>query len=203
AIKASSTRFLLPDQSILPFILPQIAAAHNIRLPNSLRTPSLDESSSSTGSESTDRSSGSTTQSSKRKRKGTPVRSPDHGDHEKMPGMVFSFPVIFSLSKDDQINESDDKTSSTLPTPAPSSLTSPEFPKTDSHGDNTSKTRGPSAEIIYRPVLLTDIVHDIEKARRSRMRARPVTRAKNKRGSDDCDSGHRFGYGSNSKTSSS
>ncbi|CAG8601093.1 11964_t:CDS:2, partial [Acaulospora morrowiae] len=40
---------------------------------------------------------------------------------------------------------------------------------------------GPSAIIIHRPVLLPDIVRSITQARRSRMRSRPVTRAKNKR----------------------
>ncbi|CAG8843631.1 25905_t:CDS:1, partial [Racocetra persica] len=44
---------------------------------------------------------------------------------------------------------------------------------------------GPSAFIIHRPVLLPDIIKSFSQARRSKMRTRPVTRAKNKRESQE------------------
>ncbi|CAG8537074.1 3227_t:CDS:2 [Gigaspora margarita] len=50
---------------------------------------------------------------------------------------------------------------------------------------NLDKLSGPSAFIIHRPVLLPDIIKSISQARRSKMRSRPVTRAKNKRESQE------------------
>src|SRR5204862_1342855 len=44
-----------------------------------------------------------------------------------------------------------------------------------------------SAKIIHRPLLLPDIVRSLNQARKSRMRSRPLTRAKNRRENEELD----------------
>ncbi|CAG8460945.1 9471_t:CDS:2 [Acaulospora colombiana] len=135
--------------------------------------------------------------SSKRKRKGIPFRSPDREDLERDPGMVFCFPAVFQASINNNNNTTDGSSSpSQQESPATTNgdalqnknTTSPAEPDVTNTNTTHNSTRfnndtlaGPSAVIIHRPLLLPDIVRSITQARRSKMRSRPVTRAKNKR----------------------
>ncbi|CAG8502861.1 12153_t:CDS:2 [Dentiscutata erythropus] len=102
----SGSRYLIHN-SFLPAFIPQVAAAHQIKIPDSHPLSSCATSSvDSTAS--------------------IPLRSPNRDDVESDP-----------------------------------------------------------AFIIHRPVLLPDIIKSISQARRSKMRSRPVTRAKNKRESQE------------------
>ncbi|CAG8498924.1 7240_t:CDS:2 [Ambispora leptoticha] len=117
----------------------------------------------------------------------TPYRSPDQDENQKDPGMIFRFPVVFSDNKSSPSSSS----SSLQNTPA---ITVTEDPFNNSNDnddvDNQSSTLDyystkaiptPSATIIHRPLLLPDVVRSINQSRRSKLRSRPITRAKNKK----------------------
>ncbi|CAG8504944.1 11068_t:CDS:2 [Dentiscutata heterogama] len=108
----SGSRYLIHN-SFLPAFIPQVAAAHQIKIPDSHPLSSC-----------------------------IPLRSPNRDDVESDPDSIPSMSLHDKLS-------------------------------------------GPSAFIIHRPLLLPDIIKSISQARRSKMRSRPVTRAKNKRESQE------------------
>ncbi|CAG8468083.1 7840_t:CDS:2 [Scutellospora calospora] len=157
SVAQSGSRYLIHNSCLSTFI-PQVAAVHQIKIPDSYSLSSCStsvrssspcaDSSSSTVNDSTKSvdstiSTSSTITSftsSKRKRKGIPLRSPNREDLESDPDSI-------SMPQD--------------------------------------KIIGPSAIIIHRPLLLPDIIKSISQARRTKMRTRPLTRAKNKRESQE------------------
>ncbi|CAG8843273.1 17309_t:CDS:1, partial [Racocetra persica] len=99
-VAQSGSRYLIHN-SFLPTFIPQVAAAHQIKIPDSYSlsscaasvrssSPCADSSSSSAINDSTKSvdsiaSTTSSTTSSKRKRKGIPLRSPNRDDIESDP----------------------------------------------------------------------------------------------------------------------
>ncbi|CAG8492271.1 5230_t:CDS:2 [Ambispora gerdemannii] len=101
--RKSRSRYLISDDSVLSKIIPMIMKEHNM---DSLSSSPYDNDSSSSYSSFDNIScsknnsvlslSTSSALTSKRKRKGTPYRSPDQDENQNDPGMIFRFPVVFS-----------------------------------------------------------------------------------------------------------
>jgi hypothetical protein len=141
------------------------------------------------------------------KRKGIPYKSPSHDDLLREPGFVFSFPVLFnnvlptkhSVSDKNNQDENAKETSScemeqgtsTTSTNNANDTNNVTNTSSESHStknkDTSINNESQSAKIIHRPLLLPDIVRSLNQARRSKMRTRPVTRAKNRRENEELD----------------
>ncbi|RHZ58200.1 hypothetical protein Glove_375g100 [Diversispora epigaea] len=201
--RISRFRYYFTDKETLNNSIFEIATEHNIKIPEDSSSykmtaptdqnpvPLLDSSSSAQSSSSvsspSDTNTTDTTDTSnttedasksdnnsknyvinKKKRKGIPRRAPDLSELEQEPGIVFSFPTVFQAGPQKQHRTIEDRNAFANPIPA--------YPYT-----SNNLTSGSSAALIHRPVLLPDIVRKMTDDRRSQMRSRPTTRAKNKR----------------------
>ncbi|CAG8483904.1 18903_t:CDS:2 [Racocetra fulgida] len=161
-VAQSGSRYLIHN-SFLPTFIPQVAAAHQIKIPDSYSLSSCAASSVDSIASTT-----SSTTSSKRKRKGIPLRSPNRDDVESDPGMVFCFPVLFPPTITNTNTKNSDKNS--IPKNISNTESSSSQQKITTNTDNMNNG---------------DIIKSFSQARRSKMRTRPVTRAKNKRESQE------------------
>ncbi|CAG8498554.1 9632_t:CDS:2 [Diversispora eburnea] len=197
--RISRFRYYFTDKETLNNSIFEIATEHNIKIPEDSSSykltaptdqnlvPSLDSSSSvqssSNVSSPSDTNTTDTTDTTedasksdnnsknyvinKKKRKGIPRKAPDLSELEQEPGIVFSFPTVFQAGPQKQHRTIEDRNAFANPIPA--------YPYISNNLTSVS------AALIHRPVLLPDIVRKMTDDRRSQMRSRPTTRAKNKR----------------------
>ncbi|CAG8608860.1 5314_t:CDS:2 [Ambispora gerdemannii] len=151
--RKSRSRYVIADDSMLSTIIPMVMKEHNIESTDSYDNDSL-----------------------------LSYSSPDQDENQIDPGMIFRFPVVFFDDKSvlqntptviltgdslhSQNTSDDNKDGNTR--------------STVSDYDPTKTISTPSATIIHRPLLLSDVVRSMSLARRPRYRPRPVTR-KNKK----------------------
>ncbi|RIA88109.1 hypothetical protein C1645_877605 [Glomus cerebriforme] len=140
------------------------------------------------------------------KRKGIPYKSPSREDLYREPGFVFSFPVVFDnalptkCSNNDNNDDDKNDNSKEIHVDSNNNINNNKNTSMESSNGITTKNKDDSssshhhhhqkpqlAKIIHRPLLLPDIVRKLNLVRRSKMRTRPVTRAKNRRENQELD----------------